>query len=152
MAAEILPAYWWLIAAGILAALEIIAPGFFLIWLAGAAAITGLLAFVLPGGVILQLVVFAILAVVAVLLGRRLIGPDPVSEDPLLNDRIGRLIGEVVTVVDPIIGGHGRVKIADSPWPAIGPDAAAGARVRVIGMDGTTLRVEPLGAHAASDK
>lgn len=144
MLLDLHPGYWWLIIAAVLAGLEIIAPGFFLIWLAGAAAVTGLLAFLLPGGVIVQLFVFAMCAVATVLLGRRLVGGSQASEDPLLNDRMRRLIGEAVIVVEPIANGRGRVQVADSPWPATGQDAAAGSMVRVTGMDGTTLRVEPL--------
>ncbi|HVM83949.1 MAG TPA: NfeD family protein, partial [Candidatus Binatia bacterium] len=61
--------FWhWLILALVLAGVEMLTPGFFAIWLGGAALITGLLVLVVPGmsweG---QLVLFAVLAVVSVL-------------------------------------------------------------------------------------
>lgn len=40
------------------------------------------------------------------------------------------------------MGGEGRVKVGDSVWTALGPDADVGARVRVIAAEGTALRVE----------
>ena len=60
----------------------------------------------------------------------------------LLNDRVARLIGQVVTVVEPIASGQGRVKVGDGEWLASGPDAPAGAKVRIIGGRGGSLDVE----------
>jgi membrane protein implicated in regulation of membrane protease activity len=66
------------------------------------------------------------------------------SSEPELNRRADQLIGQVVTVVDPIEGGcRGSVRAADSVWPAEGTDAACGAKVRVSGCKGTVLTVEP---------
>lgn len=143
---DILFTYWgWFIAALVLAGLEIAAPGAFMIWLAGAAAVTGLLTLVLGFGWELQLVAFALFAVAAILAGRAYLRRNPiVSEDAALNRRADRLIGEVVTVVEPISKGRGRVQVADSPWLAIGPDMAAGTRARVVRVDGARLIVEPV--------
>jgi membrane protein implicated in regulation of membrane protease activity len=49
----------------------------------------------------------------------------------------------VATLREPIVDGHGRVQIADAYWDVLGPDLPAGARVRVAGADGMTLRVDP---------
>ena len=53
-----------------------------------------------------------------------------------------RLVGEMVTVVEPIDNGRGRVKVGDSVWLCRGPDAPAGARVRVVGAEASVLQVE----------
>lgn len=67
------------------------------------------------------------------------------SSEPQLNRRADQLIGEVVTVVDPIEGGcRGSVSAADSIWPAEGPDAPRGAKVRVSGCKGTVLTIKPV--------
>ena len=66
------------------------------------------------------------------------------SDDPLLNDRAARLIGETVEVVTAIENGEGRVKVGDSVWTARGPDAPAGARVEVVGAQGNCLNVRPV--------
>jgi len=139
------PQWWWLLAAALLALIELVAPGIFSIWIAGAAAATGLavLAFGLPFP--FQLALFALLSIAAVYGGRRWYERNPVkSADPMLNDRTARLVGQTVTVVAAISHGEGRVKVGDGVWTARGPDAEEGARVRVTGADGGCLKVEPV--------
>lgn len=136
--------WWWLLAAALLALIELIAPGIFSIWIAAAAAATGLVVMATGLPLAFQLALFALLSMAAVYAGRRWYDRNPVaSSDPLLNDRTARLVGQTVTVVSAIRGGEGRVKVGDSVWAASGPDAEEGARVRVTGSDGTCLRVEP---------
>lgn len=139
-------AQWlWLAAAALLAILESFVPGVFLAWIAGAAALTGVATALLPLALPFQLTLFALFSIASVLAGRRHYERNPVpSADPLLNDRVARLIGEVVTVETDIVGGMGRVRVGDSVWTARGPDAAAGARVRITGGQGTSLTVEPV--------
>lgn len=143
---ETLESHWaWLALGLILAVAEMAIPGVFLIWLAGAALVTGALAWVLPLSLALQIVLFAVLAIVAVFSGWRYLKANPVeSADPLMNDRGGRLVGEVVVVTNVIESGSGRVKYGDSVWLAKGPDAEPGTRMRVSGHDGTVLLVEHL--------
>lgn len=137
--------WWWLIAAALLGILEIFLPGIFLVWMAAAAALTGIVAAFLPLPLPFQFALFGLLAVAAVYGGRRHYERHPVpSSDPLLNDRMARLIGEHVTVVSAIENGEGRVRVGDSVWTARGPDAVVGARLRVVGAEGNALRVEPL--------
>ncbi|OYW21970.1 MAG: hypothetical protein B7Z43_08755 [Sphingomonas sp. 12-62-6] len=77
------------------------------------------------------------------LIGRRWYHDYPVAtEDPMLNDRGARMIGEVVTVVEAIADGEGRVQVGDGVWSALGADAAVGTRLRVAGMRGGKLVVE----------
>ena len=49
-------------------------------------------------------------------------------------------------VVTAIENGEGRVKVGDGVWAARGPDAPAGARMVVVGAEGTCLTVEPVKA------
>ncbi|EQB07116.1 membrane protein [Sphingobium quisquiliarum P25] len=135
--------WWWLVFAALLGIGEVVVPGVFLIWVALAAAVTGLIALALPLSVPVQFLIFAGLCLVAVWGGRRWYAANPVaSQDPLLNDRTARLIGETVVVVEAIEGGHGRVRVGDSVWSCRGPDAPAGARVRITGADASILQVE----------
>jgi inner membrane protein len=139
------PHYGWLAIGLVLAAAEMAIPGVFLIWLAGAAIITGLLVWFLPIGLPLQIVLFAVLAIVSVFTGRRYLASHPVtSADPMLNDRGGQLVGETVVVASAIDGGSGKVKHGDSEWLAKGPDAEPGTKMRVSGHEGTVLVVEHL--------
>jgi membrane protein implicated in regulation of membrane protease activity len=139
------PHWTWLAIGLLLAAAEMAVPGVFLIWMAGAALITGLITWLAPIGLPLQIVVFAVLAIVAVFTGKRYLRANPiVPADPLMNDRGGRLLGETVVVTYAIDGGTGRVKQGDSEWLARGPDAEPGTRMRVTGHDGAVLLVEHL--------
>ena len=137
---------WWLLAAVVLGIAELIAPGVFLIFLAAAAATVGVIALLFPDlPIVAQLLGFAGWASLAVLIGRRFYRDYPVeSADPLLNDRVARLLGETVIVTQAIDGGSGRVRVGDSEWLARGPDTPAGARVRVTGATGAALTVEPI--------
>ena len=138
------PHWGWLAIGMALAVAEMAIPGVFLIWLSGAAIITGLLTWLLPIGVPLQIVIFAVLAIVSVFTGRRYLRSNPVEgADPLMNDRGARLIGETAVVTEAIIpGSTGRVKQGDSEWLAKGPQAELGARMRITGHDGVVLIVE----------
>jgi hypothetical protein len=135
----------WLIAGVLLAIAELIVPGVFLIWLGAAALLTGAIALAVPLTVPLELALFALTAAVAVVAGRSVMSRLPIlSDDPLLNERTARLIGRRVTVVEPLAGGEGRVRVGDSIWSATGPDAAIGMIVEVIGADGGRLIVTPI--------
>lgn len=139
------PHWFWLTLAAILGAAEMLAPGFFLIWLAMAAAGVGMLAWLLPISIPLQVGMFAIASILAVYAGKKFLKDNPIqSQDPMLNDRGARLTGEVVTVVEAIADGSGRVKVGDTVWNARGIDAQVGARVRVTGANGAVLNVEPV--------
>jgi inner membrane protein len=137
--------WFWLTLAVILGAAEMLAPGFFLIWLALAAGAVGTLALLLPISIPMQVGIFAIASILAVYAGKRFLKDNPiVSDDPMLNDRGARLAGEIVTVVQAIQDGSGRVKVGDSEWNARGPDAPVGSRVRVTGAQGAVLDVEAI--------
>ena len=140
---DIDPHWMWLIAAALLGIAELAVPGVFLIWLAAAAAITGFVTLLIGVPVAFQFALFALLAIAATWYGRRWYAAHPVeSSDPLLNERVGRLIGERLIVVTAIEHGRGRVRVGDSVWSCRGPDCPAGTRVRVTGADGTCLVVE----------
>ena len=137
------PHWAWLSIGVLLAAAEIVAPGFFLVWLGAAAIVTGIVAWIIPIGVPVQLAIFAVLAIVALYAGRKWLRDNPITTtDPLLNQRGGRLVGEVLTVTKAIEDGRGRAKVGDGEWPVRGPDTAEGSKVRVVSADGGVLVVE----------
>lgn len=137
------PHWAWLSLGVLLAAAEIVAPGFFLIWLGAAAIVTGAIAWVVPLSIPLQLGIFAVLSFIALYAARRWLKSNPITTtDPHLNQRGSRLIGDVLTVTQTIEDGRGRAKVGDGEWPVRGPDAAEGTKVRVISADGGVLVVE----------
>lgn len=135
----------WLAGSLLLAIAELLAPGFFLIFVAAAAAVTGFVVLAAPGlHAITQVVLFALFGAIAIILGRgwyrRL---REVTVDTGLNDRTGKLIGKTVEVCDAIVAGEGRVRVGDGAWNARGPDTPVGALVRIVGATGSVLLVEP---------
>ena len=139
-------AYWaWFAFGLVLAGLEMLVPGVYLIWLALAALATGALTFALDFGVPFQIVNFVFLSLIIVFSARRIMRDQPIaSSDPLLNNRMGRLVGQTGTVAVAIEHGEGRVRQGDSEWSARGPELPVGTRVRITGFDGGTLIVEPM--------
>lgn len=134
----------WAAVALLLFAAEAMAPGAFMLWLGLAAAATFVIVLLAPGmAVLAQVVMFAILSVVAILIWRRWFrGRGRGSDQPALNRRTAALVGRVVALERGIVDGHGRVQIADAFWEVTGPALPAGTQVRVTGADGMTLRVE----------
>jgi membrane protein implicated in regulation of membrane protease activity len=132
----------WIILAAILLVLEVTSPGIFLMWFGFAAAITGVLAFAFDISWQWQLVWFCLLTLAAVLIALKYLRKHPLaSERPLLNERAVQHIGQCYDLVDPIVNGRGSVKIGDSIWRVQGPELPKGTRVRVLGCDGTLLKV-----------
>jgi inner membrane protein len=137
------PGWVWLIGGVLLLIAEVIAPGFFLVFIGAAAMATGLFTVLFDLGLPAQLALFALYAVLAVLVGRRAYSNRTAdSADPLLNDRAARLVGKAVTVVADVDEDSGRVRVGDSEWNARGGPAAVGERVRITGVDGNCLTVE----------
>jgi len=138
------PGWLWLIGGVVLLIAEIIAPGFFLLFIGAAAMATGVFTIMFGLGAAPQLALFALYAVIALMVGRKVYANRDVNvSDPLLNDRSARLVGKIVTVVNAVDDHEGRVRVGDSEWSARGGPAAAGERVRVTGVDGNCLLVEP---------
>ncbi|MBT2135032.1 NfeD family protein [Croceibacterium sp. LX-88] len=141
-----LEAHWvWLTLGLVLAGLEMLVPGVYLIWLAVAAIVTGAMTAALDLSLPMQVVDFVFLSLIVAFSAKRFLGQKPIeSTDPLMNRRGARLVGETALVVQAIEHGSGRVKLGDSEWIARGPDVAKGERVRIRGTEGSMLLVEPV--------
>jgi len=140
-----LGAWNWMIVAALLLALELLAPGIFLMWFGLAATLTGVLAFSFDIGWQWQIIWFCLLSVAAVLIALKYLRKHPfASERPLLNARAVQHIGECHNLIDPIVNGRGSITIGDSIWRVEGPELPKGARVKVLGADGTVLKVAPV--------
>ncbi len=112
--------HWW-IGAAVVLVLELLAPGFFFLWFGLAAGLTGVVVLFLPGlGWELQALLFAAMALIATVAGRRLWRPGAAPTDhPLLNRRAQRHIGRRVVLTTPLRDGRGRVRVGDGEWSAI---------------------------------
>ena len=135
----------WAIGGLLLLIAEIIAPGFFLVFLGVAAIATGLFTLLFDLGPGPQFALFVVYTALAVMIGKRWYGePDDNNQNVRLNDPARRLVGRTVTVVEPVDDHGGRVRVGDSEWSARGGPATAGERVTVTGVDGNCLTVEPV--------
>lgn len=137
--------YWhWLTSAVLLLIVELLAPGMFFLWLAVAAALTGILLLVLPDlSLNHQLVAFSVLAILNIGLFRRYFKRYPTTTDePRLNRRAEQYIGRVFTLEHPIVNGQGRLRVDDSWWKIEGDDCAAGEKVKVVAAEGVLLQVQ----------
>ncbi|MDZ4761177.1 MAG: NfeD family protein [Alphaproteobacteria bacterium] len=141
---------WHWVGIGIvLLTLEVAVGTFDLLWVAMAAFATAVFTLLAPdpwGGWQGQLIWFAAMAIVLLLMGRTLFRGLRMrsTSHPTLNDRTAGLVGkrgEAATMFD---NRRGRVKIGDTIWLAAQGDDTViveGDEVVVEGSDGTTLRV-----------
>ncbi|MGE5600521.1 MAG: NfeD family protein [Pseudomonadota bacterium] len=138
------PGWLWMIGGILLLIAEIIAPGFFLVFIGVAALATGAFTLLFGMPLAFQLILFTIYALVAVMIGRKVYANQAAdSSDPLLNDRVARMVGKSVTVIEMVDEHSGRVRVGDSEWSARGGPGRPGERVRITGVDGNCLLVEP---------
>lgn len=134
----------WAAVTLLLFAAEALAPGAFMLWMGFAAAAVFVGVLLVPGIPLLaQVVAFVVLSFVSIQIYRKWFRRHARQSDrPLLNRRAEQLIGWVAPLDQAIVGGRGRVKIGDAFWVVQGPDLPAGTQVRVIAVDGMTLKVQ----------
>lgn len=143
MLLQLVPWHWW-VAGIILVILEMLAPMGHTLWLGISAMIVGTLLWLFPGlGWKLQMLIFAVLSILSVILYKKIIGDKPqITDSPDLNRRADRYIGRVFTIEEPIVNGIGKIKVDDSTWRVSGSDQPAGTTVKVVSVSGSTLQVE----------
>lgn len=140
------PLALWLVIGAILLAFEVGTGTGWLLWPAGAAAVTGVAALALHLDLPMQLVVFAILTIAATLTGRRFFPRAENASGGDINDTINRLAGSEGVAAESFQAGTGRVFVDGKEWAAElegGGALASGAKVVVIGVGGSRLTVRP---------
>ncbi len=136
----------WAALALVLMAAEALAPGAFMLWMGFAAAVMFVLALLVPGmSLLVQVALFVVLSFVSIQVYLRWFrNRGRQSDRPLLNRRAQQLVGRVVELDRAIVNGSGRARVDDSLWAVVGPDLPVGSRVRVVAVDGMTLKVQPV--------
>lgn len=136
--------HWWVLAA-VLLAIEVFAPTTLFLWTGAAAVVVGIIVLVVPGiSWEFQILLFAVLSVVSVVVGRillRLRASKP-GEASTLNRRAEQYIGQTYVLTEAIVNGRGKINVDDSTWKIEGGDLEEGARVKVVAVDGVVLKVE----------
>jgi membrane protein implicated in regulation of membrane protease activity len=131
----------WLIAGLVLMALELVAPGVFMLWLGLAALLVGIISLFTDWIWQVQVIAFAAFSLAAVPLWRRL-ASETNAQSVFLNRRSDALVGRTFTLDKPIMDGSGTVRVDDTIWRVSGPDCPAGSKVKVVRADGASLMVE----------
>ena len=135
----------WAALAVVLFAAEALAPGAFMLWMGVAAAVVFLAVWAIGDvPVLVQVVLFVVLSFVSIQIYRTWFRKRArPSDQPLLNRRAEQLVGRVVLLDQAIVNGNGRAKVDDAFWAVTGVDSPAGSSVRVVAVDGMTLKVQP---------
>jgi inner membrane protein len=145
------PALYWLMIAVILFVLELATPGFVLVFFGAGAAVTALVAWLLPDTAIaLQLAIFMVVSLAAFFSLRGLMQKRFFSSAPTKDgeDVDAQLVnpgdkGVVSTTIVP--PAEGRVKCAGTFWRAsAGEPIAEGEMVMVVRRQGLLLEVEKI--------
>lgn len=135
---------WWVIAV-FLVGIEVFAPGAVFLWMGIAAAIVGFVLLAVPELTWqIQLLIFAVISVVSIYVWRYVLRDRFPGKVPgrVLNRRGASYVGRTFTLKEPIVDGTGLLHVDDSRWKVEGEDLPAGAKVKVVAIEGTVLKVE----------
>lgn len=140
---EIVFWHWWMLAVFLLG-IELLAPGFFFLWLSVAGLIVGTVLFLIPSTSLeIQLIIFSLLSMVSIFIWRQYgFKNDTETDHPLLNQRGAQYIGRTFSLIEPIINGRGKIKVDDSLWTVLGEDCSLETKVEVVGVKGTLFEVK----------
>ncbi len=135
---------WWIIA-GVLLVSELVATSIVLVWFGLAALTVGLADLFLGLSWQVEVIVFVVLSVIYLLLGRRYVRTRATDEAnlPYLNQRVNAYVGRTAVLHEAIENGEGKVRMDDALWRVTGTDAPAGSRVRITGGSNMVLETEP---------
>ena len=131
----------WVVAGLVLAALEMVHPGVFLLPIGAGAVAAGLLAAGLGLGWHAQIGAFVLCTLLLVALAARRLRR--VRQPDLVNDPVRSLVGQTCRAI-AFRDGEGRVAFGDGTWAArmVGDtDPETGQALTITGLDGTTLLV-----------
>lgn len=138
--------HWWALGFALLIAEMLLPTGFVLLFIGAAAMLVGGIAWLVPGlSWQAELVLFGLSSLAAFFLWKRFRPVEVPSDQPTLNRRGASYVNRTFTLEEPIVNGVGKLRVDDSQWRISGPDAPAGAQVRVTAADGSTLQVERAG-------
>ena len=134
----------WLIAAGLLAAGEVLSLDLVLLMFAGG-ALGGAAVALLGGATVLQFIAFIAISGVLLVLVRPIATKHLTERTPLQLDGVDRLIGRTAKVTREIDSSGGRIRMGADEWSArtqhSGETFDVGQTVRILQVDGATAVV-----------
>lgn len=141
------PWQWWLVGAIVLAVVEMVTAGFFVIWFA-IGCLAAMVASWLGAGVIGQGLSFVVVSGLLVVMTRPVVQRLVFRRGGEARTAVDALPGQVGTVTAPVAPlSPGLVRVGGEVWTAVPAGEAeipAGTRVRVTRVEGVKLVVEPV--------
>ncbi|WP_417805381.1 NfeD family protein [Thalassospira lucentensis] len=144
--------HWWILAC-LMLVLEMVLPGIIFLWLSVAAAVVGFVVLLVPDLAIeLQLIAFGVFSVLSFVIGRRFFRPNlsGASDEDVSSTR-SSLVGKTTVLTEKTTNGRVRQSVYGSSWVLkSNHDLAKGQKVRVSGIEGSMLLIEPVTADTES--
>ncbi|MFT5450952.1 MAG: hypothetical protein ACI9N9_000432 [Enterobacterales bacterium] len=138
--------YWhWIVLGLVLFVLEMLIPGFVLMWFGVGALLVGGLLYIFPDMIWQwQFLIFSMFSLFSLMAWKYWSrnNPDDDPEFGVLNQRGRALIGRETVLIESIVNGVGRIQLDDTFWRVNGTDMENGKLVRIIDVEGATLKVE----------
>ncbi len=141
--------YWWFTVALLFFIMEIMTPGFVLLWFGVGALVAGLLDLAGVSNIFVQIIVFVVVSIVLVFLSRTLFKNVFMRSSPGadLRTNADAMIGKagIVTEIVDNIHSTGRVLIEGQDWGARSSDESVikpGERIRILRIEGVHLVIE----------
>ena len=140
--------YLWFIAALVLSIIEIITPGFVILWFGVSAAIVGIADLLGLHNTFWQIIIWIVLSLIFVILSRTFFKTIFIkSPGENYKSNIDVLIGQKGIVTEDIdnVKGNGRIKVQGQDWSARSDDDSiipAGSPVEIVRYEGVKLFVK----------
>ncbi|WP_045859623.1 NfeD family protein [Teredinibacter purpureus] len=143
---EIVGPWFWLAIGLVLLGLELLGAGGFLLSIGVSALITAGISGMTEQPWPVEFVIFGVLSVVTTYMYWKFVRPNNIeTEDPMLNNKMARLVGHKTAILVPVKAGVGKVQIHDALWVvSCDTDLDSGVLVEVTGYEGATLNVKPI--------
>jgi membrane protein implicated in regulation of membrane protease activity len=133
---------WWIIAAALFVC-ELMVPGVFFLWLGLAAIAVALVELAVDLSWQFEVGLFGVFSTISLILSRFYVARRGEASESFLNRRTAGYVGRAYVLEEPIRQGRGKLRIQDAIWEIAGPDCPEGTWVKVTGVDGHVLKVEP---------
>lgn len=138
--------YWhWLVFGIVLLGIEALVFGALFLWFGLSALFVGLLVLLFPGMLWMpQILVWSVLAVTGALGWQLYRKKHPAKESRKgMNRRGEQYVGRHFTLTKDIVNGGGELHVDDTRWKIVSHhDLPIGTKVKVVAVEGTSLRVE----------
>ncbi|HEU4838150.1 MAG TPA: NfeD family protein [Micavibrio sp.] len=142
---EMMEFWHWLVFGLLLLVVEVFVFGAVLMWFGFAALLVGLLVFFIPALIWMpSLVLWAFLSVLLAFGWHLYRKKHPPTGTPsTINRRGEQIVGRHFALLKDIVNGVGELHVDDTRWKIISHhDLPAGSKVKVVAVEGTSLRVE----------